>query len=25
VLLACAPQDVERLGTKGIRRIGVVR
>src|SRR6266508_2776827 len=24
VLLACAPQDVERLGTKGIQRIGVV-
>jgi phosphoribosylformylglycinamidine synthase subunit PurL len=24
VLLACAPDDVERLGKKGIRRIGVV-
>jgi hydrogenase maturation factor len=24
VLLACAPQDVERLGTKGIQRIGTV-
>jgi phosphoribosylformylglycinamidine (FGAM) synthase-like enzyme len=25
VILACAPENVERLGTKGIRRIGVVR
>jgi phosphoribosylformylglycinamidine synthase subunit PurL len=25
VLLACAPEDVERLGAKGLRRIGVVR
>jgi phosphoribosylformylglycinamidine synthase len=25
VLLACAPADVERLGTKGLERIGVVR
>jgi phosphoribosylformylglycinamidine synthase subunit PurL len=25
VLLACAPGDVERLGTKGIERIGMVR
>jgi phosphoribosylformylglycinamidine synthase subunit PurL len=25
VLLACAREDVERLGTKGIQRIGVVR
>jgi phosphoribosylformylglycinamidine synthase subunit PurL len=25
VLLACAPHDVERLGTKGLQRIGVVR
>jgi phosphoribosylformylglycinamidine synthase len=25
VLLACAPDDVERLGKKGIQRIGVVR
>ncbi|TML88421.1 MAG: phosphoribosylformylglycinamidine synthase II [Actinobacteria bacterium] len=25
VLLACAPDDVERLGAKGLRRIGVVR
>ena len=25
VVLACAPEDVERLGTKGIQRIGVVR
>jgi phosphoribosylformylglycinamidine synthase subunit PurL len=25
MLLACAPDDVERLGTKGILRIGVVR
>jgi len=25
VLLACAPEDVERLGTKGIKRIGVVK
>jgi phosphoribosylformylglycinamidine synthase len=25
VLLACAPEDVERLGKKGIRQIGVVR
>jgi phosphoribosylformylglycinamidine synthase II len=24
VLLACAPEDVERLGSKGLRRIGVV-
>jgi phosphoribosylformylglycinamidine synthase subunit PurL len=24
VLLACAPHDVERLGTKGLRRIGTV-
>jgi phosphoribosylformylglycinamidine synthase subunit PurL len=24
ILLACAPEDVERLGTRGIRRIGVV-
>jgi phosphoribosylformylglycinamidine synthase len=24
VLLACAPEDVERLGTKGIQRIGAV-
>jgi phosphoribosylformylglycinamidine synthase len=24
VLLACAPQDVDRLGTKGLQRIGVV-
>src|SRR5205085_4462892 len=25
VLLACAPEDVDRLGTRGIQRIGVVR
>ena len=25
ILLACAPDDVERLGTRGIQRIGVVR
>jgi phosphoribosylformylglycinamidine synthase II len=25
VLLACAPGDVERLGSKGLRRIGLVR
>jgi hypothetical protein len=25
VVLACAPDDVERLGTKGLQRIGVVR
>jgi phosphoribosylformylglycinamidine synthase subunit PurL len=25
MLLACAPRDVERLGTKGIQKIGVVR
>jgi phosphoribosylformylglycinamidine (FGAM) synthase-like enzyme len=25
IVLACAPDDVERLGTKGLRRIGVVR
>jgi hypothetical protein len=25
VLLACAPDDVERLGSKGLQRIGVVR
>jgi phosphoribosylformylglycinamidine synthase len=25
VLLACAPEDVERLGKKGIRQIGVIR
>src|SRR5580765_5681830 len=25
VLIACAPDDVERLGTKGLQRIGVVR
>jgi hydrogenase maturation factor len=25
VLLACAPEDVERLGKKGIQAIGVVR
>ena len=24
VLLACAPHDVERLGTKGLQRIGTV-
>jgi phosphoribosylformylglycinamidine (FGAM) synthase-like enzyme len=24
VLLACAPENVERLGSKGVRRIGVV-
>jgi hydrogenase maturation factor len=25
VLLACSPHDVERLGTKGLQHIGVVR
>jgi phosphoribosylformylglycinamidine synthase II len=25
IVLACAPEDVERLGTKGLQRIGVVR
>jgi len=25
ILLACAPDDVERLGSKGLQRIGVVR
>ena len=25
ILLACAPEDVERLGTKGLERIGTVR
>ena len=25
ILLACAPEDVERLGTKGVERIGTVR
>ena len=25
IVLACAPDDVERLGTKGLQRIGVVR
>ena len=25
VLLACAPEDVERLGTKNVARIGAVR
>jgi hypothetical protein len=24
ILLACAPADVERLGTKGLQQIGVV-
>jgi hypothetical protein len=24
VLLACAPENVERLGSKGLRRIGTV-
>ena len=25
IVLACAPDDVERLGSKGLQRIGVVR
>ena len=25
ILIACAPEDVERLGTKGLERIGMVR
>jgi phosphoribosylformylglycinamidine (FGAM) synthase-like enzyme len=25
IVLACAPEDVERLGAKGLQRIGVVR
>jgi phosphoribosylformylglycinamidine (FGAM) synthase-like enzyme len=25
IVLACAPEDVERLGSKGLERIGVVR
>jgi phosphoribosylformylglycinamidine (FGAM) synthase-like enzyme len=25
ILVACAPEDVERLGTKGLERIGTVR
>jgi phosphoribosylformylglycinamidine synthase subunit PurL len=25
IVLACAPEDVERLGTRGLQRIGVVR
>ncbi len=25
ILLACAPDDVERMGTRGIQRIGIVR
>jgi hypothetical protein len=25
ILLACAPEDVERLGAKGLERIGRVR
>jgi hypothetical protein len=25
IVLACAPDDVERLGSKGLQQIGVVR
>ena len=25
IVLACAPDDIERLGSKGLQRIGVVR